>query len=169
MEVKGRDLVAGLPKTITLTSQEVREAQDIVAHRDAIRREAEEEGRVLLAHAEERAAVGILAESDSYVNRLFVVHPLHSQRHLIAGFGGFHRVHQGLGIVNLFPVHGGDPVACFQTSRGRGAIFGHSGQMNAAHHFHTLRKGNTGHHPLAHPLTHSHLVGADFRHAPSGR
>lgn len=26
MEVKGRDLVAGLPKTITLTSQEVREA-----------------------------------------------------------------------------------------------------------------------------------------------
>ena len=26
MEVKGRDLVAGLPKTITITSQEVREA-----------------------------------------------------------------------------------------------------------------------------------------------
>jgi rod shape-determining protein MreB len=26
MEVKGRDLVAGLPKTVTLTSQEVREA-----------------------------------------------------------------------------------------------------------------------------------------------
>lgn len=36
--------------------QEVREAQDIVAHRDAIRREAEEEGRILLAQAEERAA-----------------------------------------------------------------------------------------------------------------
>ena len=26
MEVKGRDLVAGLPKTITITSQEIREA-----------------------------------------------------------------------------------------------------------------------------------------------
>ncbi len=26
MEVKGRDMVAGLPKTITITSQEVREA-----------------------------------------------------------------------------------------------------------------------------------------------
>jgi bifunctional DNA-binding transcriptional regulator/antitoxin component of YhaV-PrlF toxin-antitoxin module len=36
--------------------QEVREAQDIVAHRDAIRREAEEEGRILLAQAEERAS-----------------------------------------------------------------------------------------------------------------
>ncbi|MFA7248548.1 MAG: hypothetical protein WC273_02850 [Dehalococcoidia bacterium] len=36
--------------------QEVRDAQDIVAHRDAIRREAEEEGRILLAQAEERAA-----------------------------------------------------------------------------------------------------------------
>ena len=36
--------------------QEVREAQDIVAHRDAMRREAEEEGRILLAQAEERAA-----------------------------------------------------------------------------------------------------------------
>lgn len=36
--------------------QEVREAQDIVAHREAIRREAEEEGRILLAQAEERAA-----------------------------------------------------------------------------------------------------------------
>ena len=36
--------------------QEVREAQDVVAHRDAIRREAEEEGRILLAQAEERAA-----------------------------------------------------------------------------------------------------------------
>ncbi len=35
--------------------QEVREAQDIVAHREAIRREAEEEGRILLAQAEERA------------------------------------------------------------------------------------------------------------------
>lgn len=35
---------------------EVREAQDIVAHRDAIRREAEEEGRIVLARAEERAA-----------------------------------------------------------------------------------------------------------------
>jgi hypothetical protein len=35
---------------------EVRDAQDIVAHRDAIRREAEEEGRILLAQAEERAA-----------------------------------------------------------------------------------------------------------------
>ncbi len=36
--------------------QEVREAQDIVAHRDSIRREAEEEGRILLAQAEERAS-----------------------------------------------------------------------------------------------------------------
>lgn len=36
--------------------QEVREARDIVAHRDSIRREAEEEGRILLAQAEERAA-----------------------------------------------------------------------------------------------------------------
>ena len=36
--------------------QEVREAQDIVAHREAIRREAEEEGRILLAQAEERGA-----------------------------------------------------------------------------------------------------------------
>jgi len=36
--------------------QEVREAQDIVAHRDSIRREAEEEGRIMLAQAEERAA-----------------------------------------------------------------------------------------------------------------
>ena len=36
--------------------QEVREAQDIVAHREAIRREAEEEGRIMLAQAEERAA-----------------------------------------------------------------------------------------------------------------
>ncbi|MEI6136938.1 MAG: ATPase, partial [Chloroflexota bacterium] len=36
--------------------QEVRDAQDIVAHRDAIRREAEEEGRILLAQAEERGA-----------------------------------------------------------------------------------------------------------------
>lgn len=35
---------------------EVREAQDIVAQRDAIRREAEEEGRIIVAQAEERAA-----------------------------------------------------------------------------------------------------------------
>ncbi|MEX2372755.1 MAG: hypothetical protein WD800_03035, partial [Dehalococcoidia bacterium] len=35
---------------------EVREAQDIVAQRDAIKREAEEEGRIIVAHAEERAA-----------------------------------------------------------------------------------------------------------------
>ena len=35
---------------------EVREAQDIVAHREAIRREAEEDGRILLAQAEERGA-----------------------------------------------------------------------------------------------------------------
>ncbi len=35
---------------------EVREAQDIVAERDAIRREAEEEGRIIVARAEERAA-----------------------------------------------------------------------------------------------------------------
>ena len=35
---------------------EVREAQDIVGHREAIRREAEEDGRILLAQAEERAA-----------------------------------------------------------------------------------------------------------------
>ncbi len=43
--------------------QEVREAQDIVAHREAIRREAEEEGRILLAQAEERASR--LVESDA--------------------------------------------------------------------------------------------------------
>ena len=36
--------------------REVREAQDIVAARDAIRREAEEEGRIIVAQAEERAA-----------------------------------------------------------------------------------------------------------------
>lgn len=36
--------------------REVREAQDIVAQRDAIRREAEEEGRIIVAQAEERAA-----------------------------------------------------------------------------------------------------------------
>ncbi|MEX2446405.1 MAG: hypothetical protein WD734_03615 [Dehalococcoidia bacterium] len=36
--------------------QEVRDAQDIVAHRDSLRREAEEEGRILIAQAEERAA-----------------------------------------------------------------------------------------------------------------
>ena len=36
--------------------EEVREAQDIVGHREAIRREAEEDGRILLAQAEERAA-----------------------------------------------------------------------------------------------------------------
>lgn len=35
---------------------EVREAQDIVAQRDAIRREAEEEGRIIVAQAEEHAA-----------------------------------------------------------------------------------------------------------------
>lgn len=35
---------------------EVREAQEIVAQRDAIAREAEEEGRLLVAHAEEQAA-----------------------------------------------------------------------------------------------------------------
>src|SRR5690606_30115234 len=35
---------------------EVREAQDIVAQRDAIKREAEEEGRIIVAQAEERAA-----------------------------------------------------------------------------------------------------------------
>ena len=35
---------------------EVREAQDIVAEREAIRREAEEEGRIIIAQAEERAA-----------------------------------------------------------------------------------------------------------------
>ncbi|MEX2375831.1 MAG: hypothetical protein WD942_09660 [Dehalococcoidia bacterium] len=35
---------------------EVREAQDIVAEQDAIRREAEEEGRIIVARAEERAA-----------------------------------------------------------------------------------------------------------------
>jgi bifunctional DNA-binding transcriptional regulator/antitoxin component of YhaV-PrlF toxin-antitoxin module len=35
---------------------EVREAQDIVAHRDAIRREAEEDGRIVVARAEEQAA-----------------------------------------------------------------------------------------------------------------
>jgi len=36
--------------------REVREAQDIVAERDGIRREAEEEGRIIVAQAEERAA-----------------------------------------------------------------------------------------------------------------
>ncbi|MGE3960826.1 MAG: hypothetical protein AB7F65_04005 [Dehalococcoidia bacterium] len=36
--------------------REVREAQDIVAARDGIRREAEEEGRIIVAQAEERAA-----------------------------------------------------------------------------------------------------------------
>lgn len=36
--------------------REVREAQDIVAQRDAIRREAEEEGRIIVAQSEERAA-----------------------------------------------------------------------------------------------------------------
>ena len=36
--------------------REVREAQDIVAQRDGIRREAEEEGRIIVAQAEERAA-----------------------------------------------------------------------------------------------------------------
>ncbi len=36
--------------------REVREAQDIVAARDAIRREAEEEGRIIVAQAEERAS-----------------------------------------------------------------------------------------------------------------
>jgi hypothetical protein len=36
--------------------EEVREAQDIVGHREAIRREAEEDGRILLAQAEERAS-----------------------------------------------------------------------------------------------------------------
>lgn len=35
---------------------EVREAQDIVAQRDGIKREAEEEGRIIVARAEERAA-----------------------------------------------------------------------------------------------------------------
>jgi len=35
---------------------EVREAQDVVANRDAIRREAEEEGRIIVAEAEGRAA-----------------------------------------------------------------------------------------------------------------
>ncbi len=35
---------------------EVREAQDIVATRDSIRRDAEEEGRLIIAQAEERAA-----------------------------------------------------------------------------------------------------------------
>ncbi|MDA0270579.1 MAG: hypothetical protein O2798_05655 [Chloroflexi bacterium] len=35
---------------------EVREAQDIVAQRDAVRRDAEEEGRLIVARAEERAA-----------------------------------------------------------------------------------------------------------------
>ncbi|MEX2032544.1 MAG: hypothetical protein WEA81_06720 [Dehalococcoidia bacterium] len=35
---------------------EVREAQDIVAQRDGIRREAEEDGRIIVARAEERAA-----------------------------------------------------------------------------------------------------------------
>lgn len=35
---------------------EVREAQDIVAQRDAIRRDAEEDGRIIVAQAEERAA-----------------------------------------------------------------------------------------------------------------
>jgi len=35
---------------------EVREAQDIVANRDAIKREAEEEGRIIVAEAEGRAA-----------------------------------------------------------------------------------------------------------------
>lgn len=35
---------------------EVREAQDIVAQRDAIRRDAEEDGRIIVARAEERAA-----------------------------------------------------------------------------------------------------------------
>ena len=39
--------------------QEVREAQDIVAHREAIRREAEEEGRILVAQSEERADIVI--------------------------------------------------------------------------------------------------------------
>jgi F0F1-type ATP synthase membrane subunit b/b' len=36
--------------------REVREAQDIVAERDGIRREAEEEGRIIVAQAEERAS-----------------------------------------------------------------------------------------------------------------
>jgi hypothetical protein len=36
--------------------REVREAQDIVAQREGIRREAEEEGRIIVAQAEERAA-----------------------------------------------------------------------------------------------------------------
>src|SRR5438067_1093361 len=36
--------------------QEVREAQEIVAHREALRREAEEDGRILVAQAEERAS-----------------------------------------------------------------------------------------------------------------
>ena len=36
--------------------EEVREAQDIVGHREAIRREAEEEGGIIVAQAEERAA-----------------------------------------------------------------------------------------------------------------
>src|SRR3546814_19776219 len=36
--------------------REVREAQDIVAQRDGIRREAEEEVRIIVAQAEERAA-----------------------------------------------------------------------------------------------------------------
>ena len=36
--------------------QEVRDAQEIVAHREALRREAEEDGRIIVAQAEERAS-----------------------------------------------------------------------------------------------------------------